>query len=155
MLSSYQRDALGYGVTLSGAVRGVLSLHDAFALQVSGESWYAPGDARDGQAFSLLGGVRGAVRPGARVRLALDVNAGLGLSGGLRRLAADAGLAADFSVTDSLTLGPVLRVGALFATSDDAPHDALFASLGVGASWRVVRTETPAPVVEVLSLIHI
>lgn len=146
MLSSYQRDALGYGLMAHGALRLDFTLVGPLAIQVSGESWFAPADQGDGQQYSVTGGLRLEPAIGRVGRLFVDGNVGLGQSISLSRLTVNAGLGFEFNLGAGFALGPMARFGALFAGEGDHPSDALYWSAGLSASWRLPPRGRPAPV---------
>lgn len=145
MLSSYQRETMGYGAMLHGAARVGVTLVDPVALQVSGESWFAPSDQGDGQQFSVTGGLRVEPRLGALGRLFFDGNVGLGQSISRARLTVNGGVGMEFALGRGFALGPAARFGALFAAASDHPSDALYWSAGLSASWRYERRDAPPP----------
>ncbi|TAK28600.1 MAG: hypothetical protein EPO40_13215 [Myxococcaceae bacterium] len=144
MLPAYQRDTLGYGVMVQGAARLAFTVIDPLAVQVSGESWFAPATQGGGQQFSLTGGLRFEPRIGRAGRLFVDGNAGLGQSIQLSRLTLDVGVGAELSLGRGFAIGPFARLGALFAAATEHPSDALYWSAGLSGSWRL-QPATAAP----------
>jgi hypothetical protein len=117
MLASYQREVLGYGAIVQGAGRLAFTVLEPLALQLSGESWYAPSARGAGQQYSVTGGLRLEPAIGRVGRLFVDGNAGLGQSISLARVTVNAGVGAEFALGRGFALGPMARLGVLFATA--------------------------------------
>ncbi len=149
MLASYQRDTLGYGLMAQGAVRLAFTVVGPLAVQVSGESWFAPSSQGDGQQYSLAGGLRFEPTIGRVGRVFVDGNVGLGRSIDLSRLTTNVGLGAEFNLGLGFAVGPVARLGVLFASDSDHPSDALYWFGGASVSWRLpVRDPEPVRIAD-------
>lgn len=144
MLASYQRDALGYGLMAQGALRLAFTIAGPLAVQVSGESWFAPAEQGDGQQYTVAGGLRLEPAVGRVGRVFVDGNVGLGRTIDLSRLTTNFGLGFEFNLGLGFAVGPVARLGVLFAGASDYPSDALYWFGGASLSWRLPARE-PAP----------
>ncbi len=148
MISTYQRNTLGYGLDVQGSGRLGFTLFGPLALQASFSSWWFPsenaaGVHSDGQQLSVTGGLRFEPMISRVGRLFVDANAGLGMSGGRNRPTFDAGIGFEFALNRAVGLGPVARYGHLFASreANDAPSDAQYWSAGLSLSVRLPQAE--------------
>lgn len=140
MFSDYQRDALGYGLVLSGTVRGAFTLVGPLAAQVSAGSWWFPAAPRDaGQLYTVGAGARFEPRVG-RVRLMIDGDLAVARTGDLTRFAIDLGAGVTFPISPSLSVGPHARYVQVFADPEsDHPSDASLVSVGLIVSLRAAE----------------
>ncbi len=140
MFSDYQRDTLGYGLVLSGTVRGAFTLVGPLAAQVSAGSWWFPAAPRDaGQLYTVGAGAR--IEPHlGRVRLMIDGDLAVARTGDLTRFAIDLGAGVTFPISPSLSVGPHARYVQVFADSEsDHPSDASLVTVGLIVSLRAAE----------------
>lgn len=147
VLSSYQRDALGYGLGLGGALRAGVRLAGALSLQAGAGYRAFPAEQGAGFAADFMGGVRVEPLRGSTT-LFVDGNAGAVRTGPDWRFGYDVGVGLEFAAGRHLRLGPVLRFHHLMAASNDAPADALAAVVGLSLSLQRGAPPPPPPVVE-------
>jgi len=143
-LSAFQRDSLGYGMAVQGALRGGYRVADWVTPQVSLTSLWGPSDAGAGQAWSAGFGIRLEPRVGRLGRVYVDLNGAGTLTGSLPRWSLDAGAGLEFALGAGLSAGPGVRYHHIFAGTGDQPSDAQFLTAGVGVSWRSAATVVPA-----------
>ncbi len=147
VLSSYQRDTLGYGLGLGGALRAGVRVAGALSLQAGAGYRAFPAEQGAGFAADLMGGVRVEPLRGATT-LFVDGNAGAVRTGPDWRFGYDVGVGLEFAAGRHLRLGPVLRFHHLMAASSDAPEDALAAVVGLSVSLQRGAPPPPPPIVE-------
>ncbi|MBL8601926.1 MAG: OmpA family protein [Myxococcales bacterium] len=145
MLSSFQRESMGYSGVVNAAVRGAWGFANPFAVQVSYATWWAPAGEGNGQAHLGLAGLR--VEPQLRQNLWLtfDANGGLASTGALNRPALEGGVGVELGLTRSVAFGPRVRYARIFANSQDFPSDAQLWSASIGVTWRPFRRPPPLP----------
>ncbi len=151
MLSTYQRNTLGYNVDIQGSGRLGFTIYGPLAIQASYSSWWFAAESPmatrpNGGQHTVTGGLRLEPMWGTVGRFFVDANVGLGVTADRNRLALDAGVGFEFAFTRALGLGPALRYGHLFASSgaQDYPSDAQYWSGGLSLSLRI---PPPIPVV--------
>jgi outer membrane protein OmpA-like peptidoglycan-associated protein len=135
MLPQFQREQLGYGVAVEGALRLDISLVDALALQISGSHYFYPingtspaGQSGFGGAIPVTGGLRLEPMVGRVGRFFIDANAGAVFSGHdplLIRFGFDAGLGFEFAATRWFGIGVFARYAHVLHAADDVPSDAM------------------------------
>ena len=138
-LSSWQRAGLRYAdLHVEGAVRASYSFTDWFGLQLGVGGWYFPSAAGAGDLIPIGGGVRFMPRLFSHVRLFVDSNANLGITGTLTRFAWDAGLGVEYDINEHIAVGPFARFALVMQPKDlpQNPSDALFWVAGISATWR-------------------
>lgn len=147
MIADYQRNDMGYGLVLSGAVRGAVTVAAPVAVQLGVGSWWFPAAPLDaGQLYTLGAGVRVEPRVGAHTRLFFDGDLSVARTGDLTRFAVDVGVGATFPIAPSLAVGPHARYVQVFADSQsDHPSDATLFSVGLVVSLRAPEPETVLP----------
>lgn len=143
VVSSFQRDALGYGPVAHGALRVGYGLGEAWTPQVSATSLWGPAEAGAGQAWAGSLGLRFEPRVGRLGRFYAELNGGATRTGALTRLYLDAALGLEFALGARASLGPAVRYHRIVAAAADHPGDAQFVTAGVGLSWRG-RAAAPA-----------
>lgn len=132
MLSEHQRATLGYdGVAITGSARIAFSLVDALALQVGVASWWFPANTstrtsnglpgETGRALAPTGGLHFEPRIGSVGRLFVSANVGPVFTGDDTRFYLDAGLGFEFQATSWLGIGPFVRYGQVFQTTQQLP----------------------------------
>lgn len=147
MIADYQRNDMGYGLVLSGNVRGAVTVIDPVAVQLGVGSWWFPAAPLDaGQLYMFSAGVRAEPRVGARTRLFFDGDVAVARTGELTRFAVDVGVGATFPIAPSLAVGPHARYVQVFADSQsDHPSDATLFSVGLIVSLRAPEPEAVLP----------
>lgn len=150
MLSSHQRDTLGYtGVDGWAALRIGALLYGPIGVQASGAMGFYPSDQGLGQLLLVSGGVRvEPVIPNTPVRILLDVNAGPGWTGPVLRPALEAGVGVELSGRVPVAIGVSARYVHVFQDrADPFPQDAmsLFGVLHFALRMPPHRTLPPAP----------
>jgi outer membrane protein OmpA-like peptidoglycan-associated protein len=145
MLSSHQRDVLGFGPGGEGALRIGLPLVEPLCLQLSAGHWLFPHDDGWGKVTLLGGGLRLEPRLTARSRLIFDGDLGLGITGPFQRLMFDLAIGWEAQLRPTLALGPVLRYGQLITGTGDVDADAKFLTLGISVALRPPPPPPPAP----------
>jgi outer membrane protein OmpA-like peptidoglycan-associated protein len=146
MLSSYQRDVLGYGLDVQGSLRAGLRVVPPLTIEIAFTTWWFPSSELGyGRAAMLGGGAR--FEPWRRGRLGVfvDAHAGLGFTGAYTRFAFDAGAGLEVALARGLGLGPALRYGQTVTADDRAPVDAKYWSLGAQLVFRFLRPPPPPP----------
>ena len=144
MLSSHQRDRLGFDWGGQGSVRIGFAPAEPVSFQLAVSHWLFPDGAGWGKVTLLGGGLRVEPRTRAGLRPFLEGDIGLGITGPYERLMFDAAVGLETSVLPrlGLGLGPVLRYGQLITADGDVPIDAKFLTLGLFLSF---RAPPPAP----------
>lgn len=137
MLSSYQRQTLGYNLAIQGGARVAFNLIDALAIQAGFASWYFPSSQGAGQQYHLALGPRIEPHLGRFTRVFLDGGLGFGDTSGLLRFAVEAGAGVEFDVSRPVALGVFARYAHLFASSGDFQSDSGVLAGGVCLSLRV------------------
>jgi outer membrane protein OmpA-like peptidoglycan-associated protein len=145
VLSSYQREQLGFDQLLQGTARLGLSLSPSLSAQLSaGSVLFFADEGASGQAFTVLQGIRFAL-PLAGVGCGFaDANFGLAESVRRARVALDAGLGFEFPVLAYVELGPFARYHHVFSATPDAGGDARFFSVGIAGTVRRLGWPRPA-----------
>lgn len=132
MLSSYQRDVLGFDrLSYSAAIRIGQSILPPLMVQAGLEHWLFPSDGDSGAQAAVTGGLRLAPQLGALGVVFADANLGAGFTGEVTRLMFDAAVGAEFRISGALHAGPFVRYGQTVAADDDAPYDARYLTGGV------------------------
>lgn len=132
-----------------GIVRAGYALLPRVQLQGSFGNWWFPAkDGPVGRMYSVQLGVR--VEPWqprvAIGRPVVDVNAGLGRTGGLNRFVFDAGVTWELRPKRWLGLGPVVRYQHIVQPNTEAVgDDGRYMLAGIGMSLRVPRKARPLP----------
>jgi outer membrane protein OmpA-like peptidoglycan-associated protein len=144
MLSSYQREELGFDALAQGTARLGLALTRAFSAQLSaGSIGFFAGDRADGQAFVVGPGVR-FDQPLSRIGdLFVDANLGVAESVRRTRVELDAGAGFEFPIFAYVELGPFARYHHVFAATPDTGGDARFFSAGIAGSVRRLGVARP------------
>ncbi|MDB4980920.1 MAG: outer membrane protein [Myxococcales bacterium] len=145
MLASYQRDQLHERFAVEASLRLGLTLTGPIAAQLVAHNWWFPASGGYGRATLFGAGVRVAPWLGARGRLWLDANGGLGLTGADARFAFDAGVGFELAVARAIGIGPFVRYGQLVATSRDYPSDAKYATAGLSLTVGFPAPPPPPP----------
>jgi len=145
MLSSYQRNTLGYDKDIQAAVTGSYRLLPSLDLVLSVRTWWFPSSLGYGRATLLGGGARYSLLDGDVGAALVDASLGVGINGSNARFMFDIGAGYAFHVADALDVGPMLRYGQVAAGGSDDPYSAKFWSLGVLALYRFGGGEAPAP----------
>jgi outer membrane protein OmpA-like peptidoglycan-associated protein len=140
MLSSHQREQLGFGWGGQGGLRLGYSPVEPLAVQLAASHWMFPEEAGWGKVTLLGAGLRlePRLRPG--MRLTLEADAGLGITGPFERFGFDVAVGLEMAASPTLGFGPVLRYGQVVTGSGDVPTDAKFMTLGILLALR------PAPI---------
>jgi hypothetical protein len=136
MLSSDQRDKLGYSTAVHGALLAGVSMTDALMLQVSLGSWWFPSSQGYGRDTMFGLGLRFEPKVGTLGRLVVDAHPSITRSGGLARFGFDAGAGYEFALGRWLGAGPMLRYGQVRSIDADGTDDAKFWSLGLSVTLR-------------------
>jgi outer membrane protein OmpA-like peptidoglycan-associated protein/opacity protein-like surface antigen len=144
MVSSFQRDALDYGLGLSGALRGAVHLAAPLSVQVSGVYRLYRSDQGYGYVSGATLGLRFEPVRGATT-VFVDANAGPHQTGGDWRFGYDVGAGVEFALGSTLRLGPMLRFQHVVPTSADLPEDALAAVVGLSVTLQRRHLEAPPP----------
>jgi len=145
MLSSYQRDTLGYDGLGQTTLRAALNLTRALSAQASLGAVYLPSDQGSGQIFFVAQGARLDFPIRELGRLFADANFALADSVRRPRVGLDFGTGLEFPIVAYFDAGPFARYHQVFATTPDFPSDARFFSIGVAASLRRLGVARPAP----------
>jgi outer membrane protein OmpA-like peptidoglycan-associated protein len=143
-LSDFQRDALGYGVGVAGALRASVRLAGPLWIQVGAGHWLLPAAQGLGYVTPIDAGPRLAFEVGPSGRLWVDVNAGLAITGGDPRFGLSAGLGYSFRLGRNFDIGPMVRYQLVMASSSDLPADAHLGMIGLSLGFQ----PTPAPRVD-------
>ena len=145
MVSSHQRDQLGYGWGGQGSLRLGFSPVESLVLQLAGSHWLFPHDSGWGKVTLVGAGVRLEPRVGPSLRLTLEGDAGLALTGPFERFGFDAAVGLEMAASPTLGIGPVLRYGQVVTGKGDVPADAKFVTLGIVLALRPAPSPRPAP----------
>lgn len=150
MLSERYRDRFDWG--FGGTLRLGIAMSFPLELQVGVGALRVPVPGQDpGTLYAFTFGARSFIPlrdEGFVGGPALDVNAGVGLTGDLVRAVFDAGIGWDFRAHPKVYFGPVVRYRRIFQPqSQTVSTDAQLLELGVSVTFRFERTE-PAPVTE-------
>jgi len=131
MLSSHQRQELGYDNGVTGMLRPELRLGDSFGLELSGGALWFPSEAGLATVVLFGGGLRIQPKIGDVGRFVLDAHASYANNAELSRFAFDAGLAFEFRASEGVGLGPYVRYTHIFAAGDADGADAMMLSYGL------------------------
>jgi outer membrane protein OmpA-like peptidoglycan-associated protein len=134
MLSTHQRETLGYDNGITGMARPGIRIADVFGVELSVGALWFPSMQGMGSVFLAGGGVRFEPMLGRVGRLVVDGHASYGYTGVLSRFALDVGLMFEFRATDSVGLGPYVRYTHLFASGPSDGEDAMMISYGLSLS---------------------
>ena len=135
MVSDYQRNDLGFGLAVGGALRPGLRVHDSIVLEGMLAGWLFPSDQGGGKGSLIGPGLRvEPVRFGGSVLFA-GGHLGLGQTSSIARFAFDLNVGFDFRVSRRGALGPFVRYGQMVATSSDGGDDAKFLTVGLSLGW--------------------
>ena len=136
MLSSYQRNMLGYDkdiqTTLSGSYRVIPPLDIRLDLR----TWWFPSSQGFGRATLIGAGLRYWFVDGDVGAALVEGTLGAGVNGSNLRFMFDAAAGYAFHTSPSLDVGPVFRYGQVAAGGSDDPYSAKFWSLGFLAIYR-------------------
>jgi outer membrane protein OmpA-like peptidoglycan-associated protein len=141
MLSSHQRDVLGFGWGGQGGLRVGLAPAEPLSFQLAAAHWLFPSDAGWGKVTFLGGGLRIQPPRAGRARPFLEGEIGLGITGPFERLMIDVATGLEAVLRSGFGIGPVVRYGHLITRAGDVPVDARFLTLGFSLSFR----SPPAP----------
>ena len=145
MLSSHQRDVLGFDNGGTVMVRPELRMGDIVGLELQAGALWFPSSVEVGSVY--LGGAGVRIQPmlGDALRLVFDGHASYANTAGLSRLALDAGFALEFQAGDNFAIGPYVRYTQLFASRNEG-GDAMMLSYGltmaVGTSRHPARADS-------------
>jgi outer membrane protein OmpA-like peptidoglycan-associated protein len=148
MLSSHQREDLGFDWGAEGSLRLGFSLAGPLVLQLGASHWMFPDGAGWGKATLLGGGLRLEPRLGPRMLLSVEADAGLGITGPFERFMFDAAVGLEMPASAAIALGPVVRYGQVVTRAGDVPVDAKFLTLGIQVALRAppaAPAEVPPP----------
>ncbi len=164
MLTDYQRNTsphayggnvMGYdSLNIQATLRLAFNLVDALAVQVSFANGFFPTSTQNGtgRLMAFEAGLRLEPRIGRVGRLFVDGNVGYGLTGPYARAALNAGVGFEFDLTQSIALGPVVRIHDVIQPgSASAPNvttydsDATYWSAGVSITLRAPPPAPPPP----------
>lgn len=152
MLSSHQREVLGFEHGIAASVRPGIRFADFFDLELAvGALWFPTTDdaPSDGLGRILLtgGGIRFEPRLGNVARLFFDGHASWAYTGDLHRFGIDAGLGLEFQAGNDVGIGPFVRYTHVLASGPNDGSDAMMLSYGLSLSigtQRPPHTDTDA-----------
>jgi hypothetical protein len=136
MLSSDQRELLGYSTATRGALLAGVSMTERWMLQVAVGSWWFPSSEGYGRDTMFGIGLRFEPWVGTLGRLILDAHPAITRSGGRARGGLDAGIGYELAPRPWLGVGPMLRYGQVYAQPEDGTADAKFWSFCLAVTLR-------------------
>lgn len=141
MLSTHQREVLGFDHGFHGSARPGLRFADVFTVELSVGGIWLPSTTGLGSIFLLGGGVRLEPMLGTVGRLMIDGHAHFAYTGDLPRFSLDGGIGFEFQAGDYLGIGPYVRYTHVFTSGPNDGADAMMISYGLSISVSSSRAD--------------
>ncbi len=145
MITSVQREDLGYGAALEGSFRPGLRVGEMIVPELTLGSWLFPSSRGTGLASLLGAGLHIDPRLNDNTALFFDVHGGVGITGSQSRFMFDLGAGVELTVRRGFALCPFLRYGQMLTTSSDVGTDPKFWALGISFALSFPAPPPPPP----------